>query len=71
MKLTKQLEKEALQVIDTYWNSYIAGDVKKLASLLDDNYTQVGSAESEVFDNKMDAVKFLHDTIKEVKGKVQ
>ena len=71
MKLTKQQEKEVLMVIDAYWNNYIKGDVKAMIPLLDENYTQVGSAESEVFDKKKDAVKFLHRTIKEVAGKLQ
>lgn len=71
MKLTKKLEAEALKVIDAYWSNYIKGDVKAMTPLLDENFTQVGSAESEVFDNKKDAVKFLNSTIKEVSGRVQ
>jgi serine phosphatase RsbU (regulator of sigma subunit)/ketosteroid isomerase-like protein len=71
MKLTKQLEKEVRQVIDAYWDNYIKGDVKAMAPLLDDDYTQVGSAESEVFVNKEDAVKFLYETIDQVAGKVE
>jgi hypothetical protein len=38
--------------------------VKAMIPLLDDNYTQVGSAEGEVFNNKKDAVRFLYSTIK-------
>jgi hypothetical protein len=32
--------------------SYITGDINTLASLLDENYTQVGSVENEVFFNE-------------------
>ena len=71
MKLTKKLGKEVRQVIDTYWDSYIKGDIKTTASLLDEDYTQIGSAETEVFSNKKDAVKFLRDTIDQVAGKVE
>ena len=56
MKLTKQLEREVRQVIDAYWDNYIKGDVKAMIPLLDDEYTQVGSAETEVFFNKKDVI---------------
>lgn len=60
-----------MRVYDSYFSNYIKGDVKAVAKVLDDDYSQVGSAESEVFFNKKDAVKFLHDTMDQVAGKVQ
>ncbi len=42
-----------------------------MASLLADHYTQVGSAETEVFDTKKGAVKFLDETIDQVAGKLE
>ncbi len=60
-----------MRVYDSYFTNYIKGDVKAVAKVLDDDYSQVGSAESEVFFNKKDAVKFLHDTMDQVAGKVQ
>ena len=56
MKLTKQHEKEVKDVVDSYWANYIKGDVDGIASLLDSHYMQVGSADTEVFFNKKDAV---------------
>ena len=53
MKLTKQQEKELLQRYETYWAEYLNGNVEAMeVPLLDDSYTQVGSAESEVFYHK-------------------
>jgi len=71
MKLTKQQEKELLQGYETYWAEYLNGNVKAMEVLLDDSYTQVGSAESEVFTTKKEAIQFLRDTIQEVAGKLQ
>jgi ketosteroid isomerase-like protein len=71
MKLTKQEETEILELYKTYFESYVNGDVKVLASLMDDQYIQVGSAESEVFFNKKDAMQFIHDTIDQVAGKAE
>ena len=58
-------------VHETYWDSYLKGDVNSMLALLDEQYTQVGSAEDEVFSNKKDAIQFLHDTIDQVAGKLE
>jgi signal transduction histidine kinase/ketosteroid isomerase-like protein len=71
MKLTKKLEAEILQVYNSYWDNYIKGNVEAMPPLLADEYTQVGSAEAEVFFNKKDAVNFLYDTIDQVSGKLE
>ncbi len=71
MKRPAQLQKEILQLHDAYWNGYMNGDIKGMSQLLDEGYTQVGSAETEVFSNKKDAVKFLRDTIDQVAGKLE
>ncbi|MGB5781786.1 MAG: ATP-binding protein [Eudoraea sp.] len=71
MKLTKKQQKELLQGYETYWAEYLNGNVDAMEVLLDDSYTQVGSAESEVFTTKKEAIQFLRDTIQEVAGKLQ
>ena len=71
MKLSKQQEKSMMQVYSAYLDNYLKGDVEAIHPLLDNNYTQVGSAESEVFNNKKDAVQFLYDTIDQVSGKLE
>ena len=71
MTLTKQQEAAVMQAYDAYWDSYIKGDVNKLAALLDEDYSQIGSVETEVFFNKKDAVNFVVTTIDQVAGKVE
>ncbi|MEQ1798615.1 MAG: ATP-binding protein [Lacibacter sp.] len=71
MNLTKKLEKEILLIYNSYWDYYIKGNVEAMHPLLADKYTQVGSAESEVFSNKKEAVQFLYDTIDQVAGKLE
>ena len=70
MSLSKQEESALLQVYDAYWHSYATGDIPTLASFLAEDYTQIGSVETEVFDNKKDAVHFIETTISQVAGKV-
>ncbi len=71
MALSKDQEMEIFSTYNAYWDNYSKGNVEGTASLLAEEYTQVGSAESEVFTNKRDAVKFLHDTIDQVTGKLE
>jgi len=71
MKLSKQQETKIIKAYKVYFDSYINGDLKTIVSLLDDDYNQIGSAETEVFFNKEDAIKFLHDTIDQVAGKTE
>ena len=70
MSLSKQEESALIQVYDSYWHSYATGDIPTLASFLAEDYTQIGSVETEVFDNKKDAVHFIENTIDQVAGKV-
>ena len=71
MKVNTSVESAVMELYLAYWESYITGDVEKLASFLDDSYTQVGSAESEIFFNKNEAVQFVRSTIHQVAGKVE
>jgi signal transduction histidine kinase/ketosteroid isomerase-like protein len=68
--ILKSQQTEALKAHESYWKSYITGDIETLASLLDENYTQIGSVENEVFYNKNEAIKFIEDTIDQINGKV-
>ncbi|MGB5227386.1 MAG: nuclear transport factor 2 family protein, partial [Eudoraea sp.] len=71
MKLTSEQEQQLTKVYEAYWTQYLKGNVDAMEVLLDESYTQVGSAESEVFTTKKEAVQFLKDTIDEVAGKLE
>ena len=60
-----------MQVYEAYWAEYLNGNVDAMQSLLDDSYTQIGSAAGEVFVSKKEAVQFLVDTIDQVAGKLE
>src|SRR5688572_18336331 len=71
MKLTKKLEAEVLKAYKAYWEAYFKGDMKTFASMLDDDITVVGTAVSEVFSNKKEALRFYKATAGQLVGKVQ
>ncbi|MEP7377894.1 MAG: ATP-binding protein [Chitinophagaceae bacterium] len=71
MKLTKKLQAEIGKVYNAYWEAYLKGDIKTMASCLDDNYKVIGSGEGEVFFNKKEAIKYFKATATEVAGKAE
>lgn len=71
MKLTKNLKAEILKIYHSYWDAYLAGDMKKFASMLDDNIKVFGTAVSEVFNNKTEAVRFYKTTAEQMTGKAE
>ena len=71
MKLSKKEEAAILQVYKTYFDSYKDGDIETITKLLKDDYTQIGSAEAEVFFDKKEAIHFIQNTIDQVAGKAE
>jgi signal transduction histidine kinase len=69
MKISKHQEAAAIEAYKVYFDSYIGGNAAAIAAMLNDDYTQIGSAESEVFFNRDEALKFLNETIEQVAGK--
>src|SRR6186997_1034553 len=71
MKLTKKLETEILKAYNTVWDSYLKGDMRTFASMLDENCYIIGSAAGEVFSNKKAAVKYYKSTAEQITGKAE
>ncbi|MBL7738890.1 MAG: nuclear transport factor 2 family protein [Chitinophagaceae bacterium] len=69
MKLAKKLETEILELYHTYWDAYLKGDMKTFASFLDDNLVTYGTAASEIFNSKKEAVRFYKTTADQMTGK--
>ncbi|HNP99273.1 MAG TPA: nuclear transport factor 2 family protein [Bacteroidia bacterium] len=71
MKLTKKLEAEILETYNKAIDANLKGDIKTFASMLDENCHVVGTAASEVFNNKKSAVTFYKATAGQITGKVE
>ena len=66
--LSKKTESEVRKVYDTYWSSYLAGDLKTFASCLDDSYWLLGTTQDEVFNSKAAAIKWYQKTKDQILG---
>jgi signal transduction histidine kinase len=54
MLSTKQHTAAARRVCETYWDSFLNGDLETFASTLDNNYEMIGTYDGEVAPNKAD-----------------
>ena len=58
MKITKEIEKEILAVMDDYWGSYLKGDLQTYASYLPDNFRNIGAIQAEIWNSKKEILDF-------------
>ena len=71
MEISKELKAEVMQIYNTWWHSYMNGDVKTYDSFFDDNYRFVGSTDSENFLDRLNTTKFFAATSDQLSGKSQ
>ena len=71
MKLTKEEESQLLLTYDTWWKSYLNGDVKTYDSYLDEDFRFVGSTNGEEFLNRRDTTGFFEATADQLAGKAE
>ncbi len=71
MDLTPQLEDEIKEVMDSYWNSYLRGDLETWASFLPDLYQNIGTTRDEVWSSKKQIVDFTNAVLDQTVGKAE
>ena len=71
MQLTPELEAELRLALDTYWNSYLEGDLETWASYLADEYHNIGTTEEEVWQSKQEIVDYTRSVIQQLQGGAQ
>ena len=59
----------ARKVYETYWDSYIRGDLDTFSSTLDEDYEMIGTSEKEVAHNKAEGISFFEGQMQEMVGK--
>lgn len=69
MRVSKKIEKEVLQVYDTWLDSYLNGDVTTYDFYFDDDFHFIGSTNNEEFLSRTDTTKFFGDTAAQLAGK--
>ena len=68
MRVTKKLEAELKVFMDTYWDTYLKGDLKKWATFLPSDYRNIGGTKEEVWNSKQEILDYTHSVIDQMVG---
>ncbi|HEX5668855.1 MAG TPA: nuclear transport factor 2 family protein, partial [Chitinophagaceae bacterium] len=60
MKLTKELEAEIRNFMDSYWDTYMKGDLQTWAGFLTDEYHNIGTTKEELWNSKQDILNYTN-----------
>jgi len=71
MKLTDKIKKEILQFMDTYWSTYINGDLETWATFLPDDYRNIGGTKEEIWNSKKEILDYTKSIIDQMVGKLE
>ena len=71
MKLSKNQQEGIKRVYESYWESYLSGDIDGMGLLLSDDFNVIGSTAGEVFRNKKEVLKYYSDTADQIKNKLE
>ena len=71
MTVTLALKKELAQWLDTYWTTYLKGDIKKWATFIRDDYRNIGGTKQEIWNSKQEIIKYTKSIINQMLGTVE
>ncbi len=58
MKVTPALKEELAQWLDTYWTTYLKGDIETWASFIRDDYRNIGGTKEEIWNSKQEIIDY-------------
>ncbi len=58
MKVTPALKKELAQWLDTYWTTYLKGDIETWATFIRDDYRNIGGTKEEIWNSKQEIIDY-------------
>ncbi|MGB5262533.1 MAG: nuclear transport factor 2 family protein, partial [Lutimonas sp.] len=71
MKLSKKEQEALIHSYETWWHSYLNGDINTYDHYLDDEFHFIGSTNNEEFLNRQDTTAFFKATAEQLAGKAE
>jgi signal transduction histidine kinase/ketosteroid isomerase-like protein len=71
MKVTPALKKELAQWLETYWTTYLKGDIKTWATFLRDDYRNIGGTKEEIWNSKQEIIDYTNSILDQMQGTVE
>ncbi|HQW44038.1 MAG TPA: nuclear transport factor 2 family protein, partial [Chitinophagaceae bacterium] len=70
MKVTPALKKELADWLDTYWTTYIKGDIETWATFIRDDYRNIGGTKEEIWNSKQEIIDYTNSILSQLVGTV-
>jgi signal transduction histidine kinase/ketosteroid isomerase-like protein len=71
MNITEVIKQELTQWIETYWATYLKGDLKTWATFLRDDYRNIGGTKEEIWNSKQEILEYTSRMMDQMKGHVE
>jgi signal transduction histidine kinase len=71
MKVTPALKNELAQWLDTYWTTYLKGDIETWATFLRDDYRNIGGTKEEIWNSKQEIIDYTLKIMDQMLGTVE
>ena len=68
MKVTPKLKKELAQWLDTYWTTYLKGDIETWSTFISDDYRNIGGTKEEIWNSKQEIIDYSHRILDQMVG---
>jgi len=70
MKVTPALKKELADWLDTYWTTYLKGDIATWATFIRDDYRNIGGTKEEILNSKQEIIDYTNSILNQLVGAV-
>jgi signal transduction histidine kinase len=70
MKVTAALKKELAQWLDTYWTTYLKGDIETWSTFISDDYRNIGGTREEIWNSKQEIIDYTNSILDQMIGTV-
>ena len=68
MQVTPALKKELAQWLDTYWSTYLKGDIETWATFIRDDYRNIGGTKEEIWNSKQEIIDYTNRIMDQMLG---
>ncbi|MGB5026873.1 MAG: ATP-binding protein [Chitinophagaceae bacterium] len=70
MKVTPALKKELADWLDTYWTTYLKGDIATWSTFIRDDYRNIGGTKEEIWNSKQEIIDYTNSILNQLVGAV-
>ncbi|WP_179345523.1 ATP-binding protein [Winogradskyella ursingii] len=71
MKLTKKIEAEITQFLQSYWDTYFEGNLSKWQSFLNEDYKNIGTNQEEIWNSKKEILDYTNEVLDQMVGQAE